>query len=58
MYGRRERVVRVNGLATPWGQDDLLAVAHCGADAVLLPKVESRAMVQQAVAAPQRARGT
>jgi citrate lyase subunit beta / citryl-CoA lyase len=48
-YGRRERIVRVNGLATPWGQDDLCAVARCGADAVLLPKVESSAIVQQVV---------
>jgi len=46
-YGRRELIVRVNGLATPWGQDDLAAVAGCGADAVLLPKVESGAMLQQ-----------
>jgi len=46
-YGRRELIVRVNGLATPWGQDDLAAVAACGADAVLLPKVESGAMLQQ-----------
>jgi citrate lyase subunit beta / citryl-CoA lyase len=49
-YGRRERIVRVNGLTTPWGPDDLQTVARCGADAVLLPKVESAAMVQQAVA--------
>ena len=47
-YGRRERIVRVNGLATLWGQEDLAAVARCGADAVLLPKVESAALVRQA----------
>jgi citrate lyase subunit beta/citryl-CoA lyase len=47
-YGRRERIVRVNGLATLWGPEDLVAVAHCGADAVLLPKVESAALVRQA----------
>jgi citrate lyase subunit beta / citryl-CoA lyase len=47
-YGRRELIVRVNGLATPWGRDDLAAVAHCGVDAVLLPKVESADMVRQA----------
>lgn len=40
-YGRRELVVRINGLDTPWGQEDLAAVATCGVDAVLLPKVES-----------------
>ena len=37
-YGKRERIVRVNALTTPWGRDDLVAVATCGADAVLLPK--------------------
>jgi citrate lyase subunit beta/citryl-CoA lyase len=46
-YGRRELIVRVNGLATFWGREDLAAVASCGADAVLLPKVESAALVRQ-----------
>jgi citrate lyase subunit beta / citryl-CoA lyase len=46
--GRRERVVRVNGLDTPWGKDDLAGIAKAGADAVLLPKVESPAAVQAA----------
>jgi citrate lyase subunit beta/citryl-CoA lyase len=46
-YGRRERIVRVNGLTTPWGREDLAAVARCGADAVLLPKVENAALVRQ-----------
>lgn len=46
-YGKRERVVRVNALSTPWGRDDLAAVADCGADAILLPKVESEATVRQ-----------
>lgn len=47
-YGQRERIVRVNGLATLWGPEDLAAVACCGADAVLLPKVESAELVRQA----------
>jgi citrate lyase subunit beta/citryl-CoA lyase len=38
-YGARELVVRVNGLDTPWGADDIAAAAAAGADAVLLPKV-------------------
>jgi citrate lyase subunit beta/citryl-CoA lyase len=38
-FGRREVVIRVNGLDTPWGHDDLLAAAGAGADAVLIPKV-------------------
>jgi citrate lyase subunit beta / citryl-CoA lyase len=40
-YGRREVVIRANGLGTPWGEADLKAAAGSGADAVLLPKVQS-----------------
>jgi citrate lyase subunit beta/citryl-CoA lyase len=47
-YGHRELAIRVNGLETPWGADDLQAVATAGAEAVLLPKVESAAMVEEA----------
>lgn len=38
-FGRREVVIRVNALDTPWGHDDLVAAALSGADAVLIPKV-------------------
>ncbi len=44
-YGTREIVIRVNGLDTPWGKDDLAAVSGARADAVLVPKVESAEMV-------------
>ena len=46
-YGKRELIVRVNALTTPWGRDDLAAVAICGPHAVLLPKVESGDVVRQ-----------
>jgi citrate lyase subunit beta/citryl-CoA lyase len=46
-YGKREIVVRVNGLDTPWGRDDIAAIAPLGVDALLLPKVESAAMVDE-----------
>jgi citrate lyase subunit beta/citryl-CoA lyase len=49
-YGARETIIRVNGLATPWGHADLTAAATAGADAVLLPKVESADAVRQAQA--------
>lgn len=39
-YGAREIVIRVNGLDTPWGRDDLAAVAGSGVAAALVPKVE------------------
>lgn len=43
-FGARARIVRVNGLDTPWGADDLAAFAdHPGVDAVLVPKVNSAA---------------
>lgn len=50
-YGRREIVVRVNALGTPWGGADLAAAAEAGADAVLLPKVESPETVAATLAA-------
>jgi citrate lyase subunit beta/citryl-CoA lyase len=40
-YGRREIVIRCNGIATPWGEADVAAIAGSGADAILVPKVES-----------------
>jgi citrate lyase subunit beta/citryl-CoA lyase len=40
-YGAREVVIRVNGLDTEWGQDDLEMAASAGVDGVLVPKVTS-----------------
>ncbi|QFU07854.1 (3S)-malyl-CoA thioesterase [Rhodobacteraceae bacterium THAF1] len=40
-YGSRARIVRINGFDTPWGADDLDAVAELEPDAILLPKVNS-----------------
>ncbi|WP_332681874.1 HpcH/HpaI aldolase/citrate lyase family protein [Bosea sp. (in: a-proteobacteria)] len=40
-YGRRELVIRVNGLDTPWFDADLAAAAEAGPDAILIPKVSS-----------------
>jgi citrate lyase subunit beta/citryl-CoA lyase len=47
-YGKREILIRTNGLNTPWGYDDLVAAARAGANAILLPKVESAEVVRQA----------
>lgn len=47
-YGHREIAIRVNSVDSDWGQDDLRAVAVMGADAVVLPKVESAETVQTA----------
>jgi len=46
-FGYREAVVRINGLNTSWGMDDLKAFANSKADAIVLPKVESAAQVQE-----------
>lgn len=40
-FGRREVVVRCNGLDTPWGRDDGLALAASGADGLLVPKISA-----------------
>jgi citrate lyase subunit beta/citryl-CoA lyase len=40
-YGKREIAIRCNGLATLWGKADVAAIAQSGADAILVPKVES-----------------
>ena len=49
-YGNREIVVRVNPLGTPWGHDDVTTLARCGADVMLIPKVESADTVRQVAA--------
>jgi len=57
-YGRREVVVRVNDLDSPWGREDVRAVATIGADAVLFPNVESREDVHEALSELDAAGGT
>jgi citrate lyase subunit beta/citryl-CoA lyase len=47
-YGKRELVIRVNGLDTPWGLDDIKAAAAAGPDAILVPKINSAADVERA----------
>ncbi len=49
-FGRREVIIRINGLDTQWGGADLEMAAFMGPDAILVPKVENAATVQ-AVAA-------
>jgi len=47
-YGRRELVVRINALDTPWGPADLAAAAAAAPDAILLPKPGSGADIVRA----------
>ncbi|MDJ0823806.1 MAG: CoA ester lyase [Paracoccaceae bacterium] len=44
-YGKRTRIVRINGLDTEWGAEDARAAAAMDCDAILLPKVESPAQL-------------
>jgi citrate lyase subunit beta/citryl-CoA lyase len=49
-YGRREVIVRINPLVSPWGHEDMAAMARVPVDAILLPKVEAPEAVHAAVA--------
>lgn len=40
-FGPRELVVRINGLDTPWGAEDLAAIGRARPDAILIPKVSA-----------------
>lgn len=47
-YEKREVFIRANGLDTPWGDDDIAAIASSGADGVVLPKVNGPDDVRRA----------
>jgi citrate lyase subunit beta / citryl-CoA lyase len=44
-YGAREVTIRINGVGTPWHDDDLRAVAAAGPAAVVVPKIDSAGAV-------------
>ncbi|WP_289035038.1 CoA ester lyase [uncultured Roseibium sp.] len=46
-YGEREVVIRINALDTPWANEDLAAAIKAGPDAILVPKVNTPADLQQ-----------
>lgn len=54
-WGPREVLVRANAADTPWGADDLAALAGSGADGVVLSKVERPETVEAAEAALRQA---
>ncbi len=45
-YGARARIVRINGLDSQWGKDDIAAFVGADIEAILIPKVNSAADVQ------------
>ncbi len=56
-YGAKEVVIRINDLDSPWGPDDIKAVAGIGADAILFTNIESRDDVLAALEALDQAGG-
>ena len=50
-YGKRELIIRINGLDTPWGAADLAAAAAVGPDAILIPKPSTGADIVRATEA-------
>ena len=57
-YAHRELIVRINGLDTPWGAEDLAIAAGLPVDALLFPKVESRSQVKEIESAVDAAGGS
>ena len=48
-FGRREVLVRANGLDTQWGAEDIQAIAGSAAHGICLPKIESAADIHAVV---------
>ncbi len=46
-FGAKERVVRVNGITTQWGADDLRAAVAGRADLVLIPKADGEHVIAE-----------
>ena len=46
-YGNKELIVRVNGLTSPWGREDIVAASTCGAHGLLLPKVQGAGYIRE-----------
>ena len=49
-YGGREVLIRVNGLGTAWGRDDIAAASTSGAEGIVLSKVGAAGTVREAEA--------
>ncbi len=54
-YGHREVTIRANGIGTQWHDEDVRAIATSGADAIVIPKVNTAEDVQHVVAALEHA---
>jgi citrate lyase subunit beta / citryl-CoA lyase len=47
-FGKREVIIRINGLDTPWGHDDMAEASKAAPHAILVPKVNDAADVAHA----------
>ncbi len=56
-FGYSEKIVRVNKLTSPWGMEDLAAVAELDIDGILFPNIESGDELNQAINALDNAGG-
>jgi citrate lyase subunit beta / citryl-CoA lyase len=48
-FGQKERVVRVNGFDTPLWKDDVKAVIEAGVDTIIMPKIDSKHILADAI---------
>ncbi|MCK8464940.1 CoA ester lyase [Aliiroseovarius sp. S1339] len=49
-YGNRAKIVRINGFDTKWGKDDVAAFVGADVDAILMPKVDNAAQLDELAA--------
>lgn len=54
-FGHRLLIARINALSTPWGADDLAALAHAPIDVLLVPKITHEQEIADISAAMDRA---
>lgn len=47
-YGKREVIIRVNSVRSPWGENDIRAAVEALPDAILVPKINNAAEVGEA----------
>lgn len=45
-FGHRRLIARINALSTPWGHDDIAALAAAPVEAILAPKVDDAADIE------------
>ena len=48
-FGHSEKVIRINSLDPPWGAQDLQLAATLNIDAILFPRMESAAQLEEAI---------